>query len=1190
MKRFKKIMSVSIAAVFSFCLAIEGMVSAASSSLYNSSDNTLDNIENYYVIGLEGDPISCNQSAREMGVMDFILTDEGKTEFQEIMAQHESVKKQISHILGKELDIKYDYTAAYNGFSMAASLNEIEKIQNASEELGITYISFGSLLSSNSQADKTETKKSGKSLSYTDFTNAIFEKTGITQSGLDGKGTVIAVIDNEMDYSHEFLQPSPGFSGKLSKDDIKSVSPYLTSSPYISDKCYYNEKIPYIFNYNKRSYNTDSVIDTSDSHGTHVAGIIAGNVKNVSLSQYTPKGVAPEAQLILMSTFNFYSDELLAAYDDVLYIGADVVNASYGVASVTTNVCEAEKTAINNITASGTIFCAAAGNDAKYPIISNMFTDYSTGGQPDNLNSTLSIGSADNIIYESSNSSVMLSDGSEELVCNASPIGIAEQLNDLTYEYVPISGYGAEEDFEELDLTGKIALIKRGEITFADKIANAHMANAEGVLIYNNNNSGIIEIESADIPAGMISMEAGEKMLKLSDKTITFINGTPTIEIDEITNMSDFSSWDFTEQLLLKPDISGFGGNILSSVADKNHTHKSYNIYSGTSMAAPQITGISALLLQHIKNNPEKYVIANRSEYPELAAKLLMSTATPIYTSDDMEIASPRVQGNGLANIESAINTPCYISTDSEKDVCRPKLSLGDGYKKNYTLGFNVTNLSDNDTEYNLSLNLFKDEADENGDLAWNTAALSEGTDYSVTYKNQKGNKITKVTIPAGKTVKLSANITLSDGIYNKIMQDGGRFVDGFVRLTSLENPNLTLSFMAFCGNWADAGTDGVIFDFAYQNPDAEYASLLCDSSENISGVNLFDYSISEPAFSPSETQGDNVFDDIMLNLYFKRRCYDITAKIYNSDNKMIYEEYLGNSGDRTFYYDPGLMQSGNYYNVNWDFKENGVIKNNEEYTIEVSAVMPLSEESTVIGSQKFTIDTQKPVIKNVGVIDIFGTEYLVIDAQDNNQLQGALNHVESTDTILDFASANSSATEGRLIIESDRSKFGGEVEVYDTAGNYTTVNINDAKYSLAVQTENGFGYAATDDEDFFSGRIHAYDENGKNVNLDFSGSITPQDAYEYYGTSDVDVSFLIEGHEVGTFTVNAGIRGDANLDGVCNVRDAAYIAQKLSRRSDDRYYTFISSLGGYLADFNHDNQTSVRDAAAIARYLVSKK
>ena len=47
-------------------------------------------------------------------------------------------------------------------------------------------------------------------------------------------------------------------------------------------------------------------------------------------------------------------------------------------------------------------------------------------------------------------------------------------------------GLGKEDDFKDLDLTGKLALIQRGEIPFSEKIANAFHHGAAGALVYNN--------------------------------------------------------------------------------------------------------------------------------------------------------------------------------------------------------------------------------------------------------------------------------------------------------------------------------------------------------------------------------------------------------------------------------------------------------------------------------------------------------------------------------------------------------------------------------------------------------------------------------------------------------------------------------------------------------------------------------
>ena len=44
-----------------------------------------------------------------------------------------------------------------------------------------------------------------------------------------------------------------------------------------------------------------------------------------------------------------------------------------------------------------------------------------------------------------------------------------------------------------------------------------------------------------------------------------------------------------------------------------------------------------------------------------------------------------------------------------------------------------------------------------------------------------------------------------------------------------------------------------------------------------------------------------------------------------------------------------------------------------------------------------------------------------------------------------------------------------------------------------------------------------------------------------------------------------------------------------LARKTSSQYADFMSSLGGYCADYNQDGKTNVRDAAAIAAFLASQ-
>lgn len=1181
MKKFKKFLSVFLALATSASLFLSSQLCFAEGALYNYTE-TKDLIEAYYIIGLESEPLACSQQAKENGVRDFILTEEGQEAYEALMAEHQQVKDDIAKLIGRTPDVDYDYTAAYNGFSMALSYNETNIIKDNFESLGIVNLEYGALIDMTSVKKDTQEDDEQPSYSYSDLTDKILEETGVTASGLEGDGIVIAVIDNEFDLSHEFLTMPEGATGRLSEADVRAVYPYLSAAPYVSKKCYVNEKIPFAFDYYGYDFNTFS---RYSSHGTHVAGIAAGNGDSETNELYNPDGIASNAQLVLLSSEALYNSNILAAYDDALYLGADVINASYGVSYATYKNSASEYEALKNITATGTIFCNAAGNSAKSPVAADIFTDYSTSGSPTNTGNILTVASAENPVKEKTNGILRFADGSEDIIVNSDDFSISDTYENMEYEYVVVPGYGEPTDYTDIDVTDKIALVKRGNITFAEKIDEALAANAAGIIIYNNDNSEIFPIAGANLPAGMVSYETGMKMIESEEKTISFGGTVYTVAYNNSISMSDFSSWAFTEQLILSPDISGFGGEIISSVADGEKLHKSYDFFSGTSMSSPQLTGINALLKQYLMQSEERYGITNRCDYMELAAKLLMSTATPVYTSDSLEIASPRVQGNGIANVNSAIITPCYISSDSEKDNYRPKISLGDGYRQSYDLVFNITNISDKDCQYTPSIQLFKDTENENGELAWNTLRLAENEDFTAVFSDESGKNPQQFTVPAGESIKVTAKITLSDEIFSLIKSSGGRFIDGFVRLSSEEHPNLTLSFMAFCGDWSQADEGGIAYNFVYNNPENEdNAAILCDYSVNSAGLNLFDYEISQPCFSPN---GDGIFDSMGLRMMFKRRCYDLTATIYNSNGKQIYTQNLGSgfnveNFDYTVY--PGL------FDINWDFKENGTIHENSEYTIEISARLPLSDQMTVIDSCKFKIDNQAPVIKNVRRLKIDESEFLVIEAQDNTAIQGALNYSDKFSTIIDEQSANTSVSGERIIIDISENTTDEVIEVYDTAGNYSVVSPDDASGNLTARFSGSIEYATTDENDFAKDKLVITDEKGNEYNLDIHTDVTPIDMYETYGYESSDVNLMIDGFDVYWYYAVAGITGDANTDGKCNVSDAAYIARMLSNKKSDAYLTFLGSIGGYCADYNKDGAVTVSDAATIARHLASRR
>lgn len=111
--------------------------------------------------------------------------------------------------------------------------------------------------------------------------------------GLTGKGTIVAVIDSGIDYTHPDFRNPDGTTRILSLWDqtIAGNPPkgYRIGTEYMSDQI--NEAL-----LADQALQIVPSTDTS-AHGTHVAGIAAGNGR---ASQGRYRGVAPEASLIVV--------------------------------------------------------------------------------------------------------------------------------------------------------------------------------------------------------------------------------------------------------------------------------------------------------------------------------------------------------------------------------------------------------------------------------------------------------------------------------------------------------------------------------------------------------------------------------------------------------------------------------------------------------------------------------------------------------------------------------------------------------------------------------------------------------------------------------------------------------------------------------------------------------------------------
>jgi aminopeptidase YwaD len=99
------------------------------------------------------------------------------------------------------------------------------------------------------------------------------------------------------------------------------------------------------------------------------------------------------------------------------------------------------------------------------------------------------------------------------------------QANHLTYSVngdlsgeVVYAGLGTKEELGETDVAGKLALIQRGSLTFAEKVLNAAEKGAAGVILFNNAegelNGTLGEDNDKYIPSVTITKKDGEALLE----------------------------------------------------------------------------------------------------------------------------------------------------------------------------------------------------------------------------------------------------------------------------------------------------------------------------------------------------------------------------------------------------------------------------------------------------------------------------------------------------------------------------------------------------------------------------------------------------------------------------------------------------------------------------------------------------
>ena len=631
-----------------------------------------------------------------------------------------------------------------------------------------------------------------------------------------GEGKVIAVIDTGVDMTHPAFTGAMPDNVALSEDQVQALVPHLGAG---KSGQYMSEKFPFAYDYADDDVDAAPREGGSGFHGTHVAGIAAGNADKIV-------GTAPDAQIIVGKVTRSEDDALLdsallAALDDMVVLRPDVINLSLGWTAGMDNEADSvydtvykklQEEGITVNAAAGNAFSTGYGNNSGKGLPYASDPDTSVMDEPATYPSVVAVGSVENALIRNAFTAAGMDIGYQRSRgMNGEKVAYFSDLPAGTYEYVD-AGFASEEDVAALKekfpngLSGKIALVSRGKMTYQKKVENLYDLHPAGVLVYNNVSVGsliIMNLTTQDVPAAFISQADGQAMLAAADHHLTIAEGQ-VLPQSTTYEASEFSSWGVSPDLRLKPEIAAPGGNVFSAIPNG-----AYEQTSGTSMATPQMAGISAIVLQRVQSDP-MFASMSARQKADVVQNLIMGTARPLTDAAQTSGAlySPRKQGAGLVDALAATTSSVYPTVVGAAEPSRPKADLGDG-TKGWHFDVTLHNLGAAPATYELSSQALSEIVD--GGFFTEHSSDWRGRGVEVTYSGAASASAegATVTVPALGEATVGVDVMPGSEFASYVADNApnGTFLDGFVRFASKTDgqPDLAVPYLGFYGDWGKA-------------------------------------------------------------------------------------------------------------------------------------------------------------------------------------------------------------------------------------------------------------------------------------------------------------------------------------------------------------------------------------------------
>jgi subtilisin family serine protease len=506
-------------------------------------------------------------------------------------------------------------------------------------------------------------------------TQVIGAQSFTAATGDAGQGMKIGIVDTGIDPTNPFLAPDGlSYPAGFPRGDTKLTTPKVIVAR--------DFPVPGATGASLKAF------DAAEPHGTHVAGIAAGDAGTTAPAgpdhphATNLTGVAPKAWIGSYRVFNIPTPlgdqgdtpEIIKAFESAVSDGMNVINFSGGGPEIDP-VNDAMIETVHNTVLAGVVPVIAAGNDRE---------DYGLGtvDSPGTAPDAITVAAVSNAHVFAPALSVtngpptltsipIQGAGGEKLPAAWSTLDqTVVDVSSLLVAGKPVEPHlcGPASDpnngFDTLpagSLKGKIALALRGTCSFVSKAERALHAGAIGLILIDNRSGEANPIPvPLPVPAGMISDLDGQNLRTYLAQnggaaTIRVSSGIEEIPTGRSGVVTSFSSAGPTPLLHdLKPDVAAPGLDILSSTPPKT-TGSTFAVFAGTSMATPHVAGAAALVLQR-----------HPGWTPAQVKSALMNTAAPAWANTARTQEAPvLLEGAGLADVAQANDPRIFVDPQS---------------------------------------------------------------------------------------------------------------------------------------------------------------------------------------------------------------------------------------------------------------------------------------------------------------------------------------------------------------------------------------------------------------------------------------------------------------------------------------------------------------------------------------------